>query len=116
MHRTKGVAEKVEGLASGVAHTGLGLIYHEPDAGHPPPSRLEDRCRIVPTEDHEVISVRDQHRTIPTVQTVFAKRLDEPMHVDVRQQWRTHSPNAKGNFDCPRGCRKNPASYSRLLA
>src|SRR5262245_38460057 len=77
VHRSEGIAEKRKGLASGVTHSGLGLVQREPDAGHPSPSRLEDLVGSVPAEDHKVVSVGDQHRSVPTVQTVFAKRLDE---------------------------------------
>src|SRR5262245_50455950 len=89
-HRSEGIAEKRKGLASRVTHSRLGLVQREPDAGHPSPGRLEDLIGSVSAEDHEVISIVDQHRAVPTVQTVFAKRLDETMHVDVRQQWRCH--------------------------
>src|SRR5262249_11470365 len=103
VHWSEGIAEKRKELASRVTHSGLGLVQREPDAGHPSPCRLEDLTGSVPAEDHKVVSVGDQHRSVPTVQTVFAKRLDEAMHVDVRQQWRRHSPNAKGNFVLLRG-------------
>src|SRR5262249_48805772 len=90
VHRPEGIAEKRKGLASRVTHSGLGLVQREPDAGHPSPGRLEDLAGAVPAEDHKVVSIVDQYRAVPTVQTVCAKRLDEPMHVDVRQQWRRH--------------------------
>jgi hypothetical protein len=40
--------------------------------------------------NHEVVGVGHQHRAVPAVQTVLAKRFDEAMHVDVRQQWRSN--------------------------
>src|SRR5262245_35791499 len=90
VHRSKGIAEKRKGLASCVAHSGLSLVQREPDAGHPSPYRLEDLAGSMPAEHHKVVSIVDQHRAVPTVKTVFAKRLDEAMHVDVRQQRRRH--------------------------
>ena len=91
VHRPEGIAEEVEGLASGVAYTRLGLVQRETDAGHPSPSRFEDLTGAMPTQDHEIVRVGHQHRVVPTIQTMLAKRLDETMHVDVRQQWRCHS-------------------------
>src|SRR5262249_38821317 len=102
VHGSEGVSEKVEGLTSSVAHPRLGLVQREPDAGHPSPSRVENLAGPVPTEDHEIVSVGHQHRAVPAVQTVLAKRLDEAMHIDVRHQWRNYSLNAKDNFQFER--------------
>ena len=85
MHRSEGVAEEIEGVASGVEQPRLVLVQRESDARQPIASRLQHLGRVVPAENDEVVRVGDQHRTVPTVQAVLPERLDESMHVDVRQ-------------------------------
>ena len=69
VHRPEGIAEEVEGLASGVAYTRLGLVQRETDAGHPSPSRFEDLTGAMPTQDHEI------PRRSPA-----PRRTDDPNH------------------------------------
>src|SRR5713226_8788899 len=87
VHGSEGVPEKIEGLASSVAHPRLGLVQREPDAGHPSPSRVENLAGPVPTEDHESSSAGESHpralpepyvrlspHTAPTIQPPASRR------------------------------------------
>jgi hypothetical protein len=47
VHRAEGVAEEIEGVASGVPQPRLVLVQREPDTGHPAPSRLQHLGRPV---------------------------------------------------------------------
>src|SRR5207245_9023923 len=91
----------------GLVHLEAQPPFDEPDhTGHHPVP-----CAFASDVNVRVVGVAHEVVAAPGKLTV------EFVQHDITEQRRQHSPNAKGNFDCPRGCRKNPASgYSRLLA
>src|ERR1700692_3710202 len=96
--RAERVAEEVEAFLSGVSQRSFRLVDRQPELGH---HRLRPRqClrRTTAAEDNEVVGIGDDVSMERLVASSQTPMLQEPVHVDVGQQWTCDSPYAKGNF------------------
>src|SRR5437667_7548300 len=96
--RAERVAEEVEAFLSGVSQRSFRLVDRQPELGH---HRLRPRqClrRATAAEDNEVVGIGDDVSAERVAAFSQTPMLQEPIHVDVGQQWTCGSLNAKDNF------------------
>src|SRR5262249_44478395 len=89
--RAERVAKEREALLTGISQRGLGLVERQPKLGHHPLRPRQRLTRTTAAEDDEVVSVGDNVSTEGFATTTLTPVLQEPVHVDVGQQWARHA-------------------------
>lgn len=100
--RSKGVAQKIKMLPTGISDTGLGLVESKTHVAHRPSGPLQSFQGSSPTQDHEVIRIVDQPSLIPTPFAPLTPDPKKPVDIDIGEQRANDSMNAKDNFEFTR--------------
>src|SRR5262245_59878055 len=100
--RAERVAKECEAFLSGVSQRGLGLVERQPELRHRRLRARQSLGRTTAAEDDEVVGIGNDVGTECLPTTASTPVLQEPVHVDVGEQWARYALNAKDNFQFER--------------